>query len=85
MIRSLDNNFNHSKSAKDENSQAYCLMLKGEVPQTSQNTQSHIASRLLTLRFLDIIQSLEKGNDLDGEDMVRKNIVILNKKVCFNV
>ena len=60
MIRSLQDNFKDSMTATDENSKAYCTMLKGEAPPTSSNMETHIALRLLTLRFLDIVQSLDK-------------------------
>lgn len=87
MIKSLQDNFVASRTARDENGQGYYTMLKGEIPQASQNTETHIASRLLTLRFLDIVQSLEKEVpvEIDGVDVVRKNISILKFNVCFQV
>jgi hypothetical protein len=86
LIRSIGNNFFTSTSATDENSQAYHKILKGENPQSSTNSQSHIGSRLLTLRFLDIVQSLDKETDIDDdEQLVWKNTLIPKTIVCFNV
>jgi hypothetical protein len=83
MIRSLEENFRTSTEGGDENSKAYRTMLTGEIPQTSLNTHTHIASRLLTLRFLDIFQALEQNVEIDGEHVSPNNASFLKSNVCF--
>jgi hypothetical protein len=88
LIISLKSSFLASIDLKDENSMAYHVSLKGEIPQTGPNTQAHVGSRLLTLRFLDIVQALDKEID-DGENVEtasgRKNIFVLKKMVRLRV
>jgi hypothetical protein len=87
MINSLQDNFSKALHGTDENSLAYCAVMKGEVPGTSQNTHTYIASRLLTFRFLDILQALDKEIDLDidhsNQQGFRKNISVLKTNVSF--
>ena len=84
MIKALECDFQKSLHATDENSRAYCAVLKGESPPTSQNTHTHVASRLLAMRFLDIHQALANDIDIKPEVVSRKNpISVLKNNVCM--
>jgi hypothetical protein len=84
MIRSLEENFLASQKETDENSRAYVAVMNGEVPLTSVNTHTHIASRLLTIRFLDIFHALDKEIEMDVDVVEKKAGNSLHKTiVCF--
>jgi hypothetical protein len=82
MLKALQRNFQMSQLATDENSRAYSAVLRGEIPQTSLATNTHVASRLLTMRFLDICQALER--DIVINVVAQKNTIsVLKNNVCF--
>jgi hypothetical protein len=82
MIKALQENFQKSLQATDENSRAYSAVLRGEIPLTSLATHTHVASRLLTLRFLDIYRALDK--DIEIKDVSQKNTIsVLKSNVCL--
>jgi hypothetical protein len=84
MIKALEGDFLKSLHATDENSCAYCAVLKEESPPTSLNAHTHVASRLLTMRFLDIHQALAQDINIKIEVVSRKNTIsVLNKNVCM--
>ena len=84
MIKSFQEMFLKSLNDTDENSRAYCAMIKGEIPNTSSTPQTHIASRLLSMRCLDIFKALDReleiGTHIDGQ---RNPMSILKHNVCF--
>lgn len=65
MIQALEDDFIACGQATDENSRAYRAVLKGVDPETCANTQSHVASRLLVMRFLDICKGLDKDIEIE--------------------
>jgi len=59
-IRALDEDFSASISSTDENGRAYSGAFLGRIPDTSTKSESHVASRLLTISFVDIACSLDE-------------------------
>jgi hypothetical protein len=72
MIKALQDNFQQSHVVTDEKSQAYCAVLKGVDTQACLNTQSHVAFRLLLMRFLDICKGLDRNIDTQSKIVSRK-------------
>jgi hypothetical protein len=79
----LENDFVNSFRSTDENSIAYCGVLKGEIPSASISSHPHVASRLLTIRLLDIFRSLVDCEEIDG-DAVRPLITVSGLKTIVS-
>lgn len=59
MSLALKKDFSRCLHDTDENSRAYRGVLNGEIPNdTSSSSPIHVSSRLLTMRFVDILCSL---------------------------
>lgn len=67
MATALQDHFLQSCGATDESSRAYCAVLKGVDIQASTNAQSHVAFRILIIRFLDICKGLDKDFQIQSE------------------
>jgi hypothetical protein len=73
-----------SLHSTDENSHAYCAVLKGEIPLTSSSSHTHVTSHLLSTRFLDICRAVDKDVEWNTEGVCCINIIsILKNNVCF--
>jgi hypothetical protein len=72
MIKALQDNFLQSCGATDEKSRAFCAVLKGVDTEGCSNTQSHVAFRLLLMRFLDICKGLDKDIEMSSKVVPRK-------------
>jgi hypothetical protein len=82
----LQADFLKSLNGTDENSRAYSKVLKGENPMTSVVTHTHVASRLLAIRFLDIYQALNKEIIFETEVVSQKyTISVLKNNVCLTL
>jgi hypothetical protein len=73
-IQALEIDFLASITSTAENSRAYLGALLGQIPDTSTKSESHVASRLLTISFLDIVCSLDEpmSTDMDEEVVQQK-------------
>lgn len=85
MIKALQDHLQQSRGATDEKSQAYCAVLKGVDTQACINTQSHVAFRLLLMRFLDICKGLDMDIEMQSKVVPRNPPTSVQKlyKVCF--
>jgi hypothetical protein len=85
MIQALQDHFLQSCRATDEKSQAYCAVLKGVNTEACLNSQSHVAFRLLLMRFLDICKGLDKNIEMQSDDFTRNRpgSVLKLYNVCF--
>jgi len=65
-MEALEKDYSGSILGTDENSRAYRYVMRGDLPtDTSSSTYSHVAFRLLKIRFMDIISSLEKNSSME--------------------
>ena len=83
MIKALQDDFVESCISTDENSKAYSKLLKGEDPNSSSShSHTHVASRLLSMFFLDICKASGLDIGMNNEVVIWRAPPLLKYKVC---